>query len=100
MGMPLLGVRGFPKELLLQPMLESFSLEEQQHMRKGSLPSCNGEVKNICLLVRTCIKVNSDRVSEASFLVFCDNQGAVSNVNNMNGQTHILRQRLMPEADV
>jgi hypothetical protein len=93
------GYGGFSEELLLQPMQESFTVEEQEQMSKGTLSSCHREVKNICLLVRTCIKANKEKLQGAVLLVFCDNQGAVSNVNNMNGKIHTLKElRLMFEA--
>eukprot|EP00884_Botryococcus_braunii_P019873 jgi/Botrbrau1/656/Bobra.0161s0044.1 len=93
------GYGGFSEELLLQPMQESFTAEEQEFMSKGTLSSCHREVKNICLLVRTCIRANTDKLRGAVLLVFCDNQGAVSNVNSMNGKTHTLKElRLMFEA--
>lgn len=93
------GYGGFSEDLLLQPMQESFTAEEQELMGRGLLSSCHREVKNICLLVRTCIRANSDKLQGAVLLVYCDNQGAVSNVNNMNGKVHTLKElRLMFEA--
>jgi Reverse transcriptase (RNA-dependent DNA polymerase) len=93
------GYGGFSDELLIQPMQESFSVEEQELMAKGDLSSCHREVKNICLLVRTCIRANEQKLQGAVLLVFCDNQGAVANVNSMNGRPQTLRElRLMFEA--
>ena len=93
------GYGGFSEELLVQPMQESFTVEEQEQMSRGALSSCHREVKNICLLVRSCIKANSGKLRGAALLVFCDNQGAVSNVNCMNGKAHTLMElRLMFEA--
>jgi hypothetical protein len=39
------GYGGFSEELLLQPMQESFKVEEQEQMSKGTLSSCHREVK-------------------------------------------------------
>jgi hypothetical protein len=93
------GYGGFSEDLLLQPMQESFTNEEQELMGRGLLSSCHREVKNIYMLVRICIRASSDKLQGAVLLVYCDNQGAVSNINNMNGKVHTLKElRLIFEA--
>jgi hypothetical protein len=84
------GYGGFSPELLPAPMQESFTAEEQDLMRKGLLSSCHREVKNACLLAKTCIDRNTDKLRGATLLIFCDNQGAVANINSLNGKPHTL----------
>ena len=96
MGMPLLGdMEISQRSLLVQPMQESFTFEEQELASKGSLSSCHWEMKKICLLGRTCIRANSEKFREAVLLVLCDSQGAVSNVNNMNWEAHTPREFML-----
>jgi hypothetical protein len=82
------GYGGFSQELLPQPMVESFTLQEQELMASGQLSSCHREVRNMCLLVKTCLAANPSKLHGAELVVYCDNMGAVSNLNSMNGKPH------------
>ena len=86
------GYGGFSEDLLPRPMVESFTLEEQALMDAGKLSSCHREVRNMCLLVKTCLSANPEKLRGAELVVFCDNMGAVANLNAMNGKPHTLAE--------
>lgn len=86
------GYGGFSDDLLQAPMVESFTVEEQQLMEAGQLSSCHREVRNMCLLVRTCLQNNAEKLRGAELVVYCDNMGAVSNFNSMNGKPATLAE--------
>lgn len=86
------GYGGFSPDLLPAPMMESFTLEEVQLMREGTLSSCHREVRNACLLIVTCLKQNPTKLQGATLLFFGDNVAAICNINSLNGKPHTLRE--------
>jgi hypothetical protein len=86
------GYGGYSEDLLPAPMVESFTEEEQRLMEAGQLSSTHREVRNMCLLVHTCLNTSSELLRGQHLLVYCDNMGAVSNFNTMNGKPQTLAE--------
>jgi hypothetical protein len=79
------GYGGYAPELLLGPMVESFTPVEQLLMAQGKLSSCHREVKNACMLAKTCMLKNAEKLRGGRLVIHCDNTGAVANINSLNG---------------
>eukprot|EP00884_Botryococcus_braunii_P011539 jgi/Botrbrau1/20386/Bobra.0006s0047.1 len=78
---------GFGGHSLLLPadLVMPFDQDDHLRMQQGHLSSTLREVKNACYLVTACIRHSSHVLKGSTLVAYCDNQGAVANINNMRG---------------
>jgi Reverse transcriptase (RNA-dependent DNA polymerase) len=71
--------------LLPADMVLPFDARDQARLQAGQLSSTLREVKNACFLISTCLQHNPDKLQGGTLVCYCDNQGAVANMNKMRG---------------
>jgi hypothetical protein len=71
--------------LLHGDMVLPFDAHDQARMHAGHLSSTLREVKNACFLISTCLRHNPGALAGGTLVCYCDNQGAVANMNKMRG---------------